>query len=334
MQPNTTTEQEIVYFPAKPTSQPGGTILLAEDSPLYRRMIETHVKEWGFDYVCAKDGEQAWDLLAKPNAPRLALVDWVLPGMDGLELCRRLRRRPESDPYVYLILLTAKSQRGAMLEAMNAGVDDFLAKPFDPAELRARLMCGQRIVDLQKNLVSANHALRFAACHDFLTGVWNRGEIEAFLHRELCRARRAKIPVGMILADVDYFKKINDKFGHETGDGVLKEIAKRFTTSLREYDGVGRFGGEEFLLVMPGCDFSVTVRRANQVREQIAGKPVTTAHGTVDVTVSMGVTVAVATVDVEPLLHQADIALYRAKHNGRNRVEQAETSVAMIAGRI
>ena len=307
---------------------------MAEDSSIYRKMIESHVKGWGFDYMCARDGEEAWEMLAKPDAPRLALVDWVLPGMDGLELCRKLRRRPKNDPYIYLILLTAKSQRGAMLEAMDAGVDDFLAKPFDPPELRARLVAGQRIVDLQKNLVSANHALRFAACHDFLTGVWNRGEIEAFLHRELCRARRTKIPVGIILADVDHFKKINDEFGHETGDGVLKEIAKRFTSSLREYDGVGRFGGEEFLLVMPGCDLSVTVRRANQVREQIANKPITTAHGTVSVTVSMGVTVAMATIDVEPLLYQADQSLYRAKHNGRNRVEQAEASLAMVSGRI
>jgi two-component system, cell cycle response regulator len=328
---NSASEIEAVRLPETVAGKPNASILVAEDSAIYRRIIETHLKEWGFDFVCVKDGEAAWNALSKPGAPRLALVDWVLPGLDGVELCRRLRRRPESDPYTYTILLTAKSQRGAMLEAMAAGVDDFLAKPFDPAELRARLVAGRRIVDLQQKLFSANHALQFAACHDFLTGVWNRGEIAAFLQRELSRARRKSIPVGIVLADVDHFKRINDEFGHETGDGVLKEIARRFTSSLREYDGVGRYGGEEFLLVIPNCDLTTTVRRANDVRQQVCATPIVTAHGTVQVTVSMGATVAVATLDSEPLLHLADTALYQAKRNGRNRVEQAATEAAAAA---
>jgi DNA-binding response OmpR family regulator len=132
------------------------TILLAEDSSLYRHLITSHLVEWGFDFVCAKDGREAWDLLSKPDAPRLALLDWVLPGVDGLELCRRLRQRPEMEPYTYTILLTAKSEKQEMLEAMAAGADDFLAKPFDPPELKARLLVGQRIVELQQKLVSAS----------------------------------------------------------------------------------------------------------------------------------------------------------------------------------
>ena len=111
------------------------TILLAEDSQIYRRLIVTHLKEWGFDFVCAKDGKEAWKLLSKPNAPRLALLDWVLPEIDGVEICRRLRGRPESVPYTYTILLTGKSRKQEMLEAMEAGADDFLAKPFDPLKL-------------------------------------------------------------------------------------------------------------------------------------------------------------------------------------------------------
>jgi DNA-binding response OmpR family regulator len=138
------------------------TILLAEDSALYRHLIMAHLDEWGFDFVCAKDGREAWDLLAKPDAPRLALLDWVLPGVDGLELCRRLRQRPETEPYTYTILLTAKSQKQEMLEAMTAGADDFLAKPFDPPELKARLLVGQRIVELQRKLFSASR--RAASC--------------------------------------------------------------------------------------------------------------------------------------------------------------------------
>ena len=129
------------------------TILLAEDSALYRHLITAHLKEWGFDFVCVKDGNEAWSMLATPDAPRLALLDWVLPGVNGVELCRRLRDRPETEPYTYTILLTAKSQKHEMLEAMEAGADDFLTKPFDPPELKARLLVGKRIVELQQRLV-------------------------------------------------------------------------------------------------------------------------------------------------------------------------------------
>src|ERR1700733_10631150 len=178
-----------------------------------------------------------------------------------------------------------------MLEAMNAGVDDFLAKPFDPLELKARLLVGQRIVELQEKLVSANSALHFAASHDFLTGAWNRAEILAFMQRELARARRDVTPLGIVLVDVDHFKKVNDEFGHETGDYVLREVTKRFASSLREYDGVGRYGGEEFLLVIPGCNLATTLRRANQIRELVSSQPVSTPFGAIKVSVSMGVTV-------------------------------------------
>jgi two-component system, cell cycle response regulator len=303
-----------------------GTILLAEDSAIYRHMIEGHLKEWGFDYVYAKDGKAAWKLLMKPDAPRLALLDWVLPEIDGVELCRRLRSRPGTEAYTYTILLTGKSRKQEMLEAMDAGADDFLAKPFDPLELKARLLVGKRIVELQQKLVSANNALHFAASHDFLTGAWNRAEIVAFLQRELARAQRDRTPVGIVLLDVDHFKNVNDKYGHEIGDRVLQEISKRLATSLREYDGIGRYGGEEFLLVIPGCDLATTVRRANQIRKSISSAVIPIPDGTMNVTVSMGVTVSEFSVDSELLLRNADSALYQAKRNGRNLVEHSCSS--------
>jgi two-component system, cell cycle response regulator len=298
-----------------------GSILLAEDSPVYRRLIAAHLKEWGFDCICAKDGKAAWKLLMKQDAPRLAILDWVLPEIDGVDLCRRLRGRPKDDPYTYAILLTAKNRQHEMLEAMDAGADDFLAKPFDPLELKARLLVGQRIVELQEKLVSANSALQFVASHDFLTGAWNRAEIVAFMHRELARTRRDATPVGIVLVDVDHFKAVNDRFGHEVGDTVLKEITKRLSTSLREYDGIGRYGGEEFLLVIPGCDLPTTGRRADQIREAIARTPIMIFQGELTVTVSMGATVAESSSNSELLLRHADAALYDAKRNGRNRVE-------------
>jgi two-component system cell cycle response regulator len=297
-----------------------GSIFLAEDSAIYRHLIKSHLDEWGFDLVCAKDGRAAWELLTQPDAPRLALLDWVLPEIDGVELCRRLRSRGSAS-YTYTILLTAKSRKQEMLEAMDAGADDFLSKPFDPLELKARLLVGQRIVSLQGKLVSANNALQFAACHDFLTGVWNRAEIFAFLQRELARARRDHSPVGVVLLDVDHFKQVNDNFGHETGDFVLKEIAARLSLSGREYDGIGRYGGEEFLLIIPGCDLETTSRKADRVRCLIADTPIVTPQGEMRVTVSMGVTVAQTSTDPESLLRNADSALYKAKRSGRNRLE-------------
>src|SRR5277367_4367212 len=151
-------------FHAEPSS---ASIMVAEDSAIYRRLIETHLKDWGFDFQCVRDGKEAWKLLSRKDAPRLALLDWVLPEIDGVELCRRLRNRPGDEPYTYTILLTAKNRKDEMLEAMNAGADDFLAKPIDPLQLKARLLVGKRIVELQEKLVSANSKLQFVASHDF-----------------------------------------------------------------------------------------------------------------------------------------------------------------------
>jgi diguanylate cyclase (GGDEF)-like protein len=300
----------------------GVTVLLAEDSVLYRHLITSHLNHWGFDFVYAKDGREAWECLLKPDAPRLALLDWILPGLDGVELCRRLRRRSEQVPYTYTILLTGKSEKHKMLEAMDAGADDFLAKPFDPPELKARLLVGKRIVELQQKLVAANGALHHAASHDFLTSLWNRAAIMDFLQREVARALREGAELGVILADVDHFKKVNDELGHETGDYVLQEVAKRFTGSLREYDGVGRYGGEEFLLVIPGCDLASTVRRANVIREAIANAPIRTPLRATSVTVSTGVAAVESSTTAESLMRSADGALYQAKRNGRNCVEE------------
>jgi len=301
-------------------------VMVVDDSPIYQHLIAAHLREWGFEVIAAHNGLEAWEILRRPGAPALALIDWVMPGMDGVELCRKLRAEGASERYVYTILLTAKKSRADLLKAMEAGVDDFLAKPFDEMELKARLLVGKRLVDLHKELIVAREAMRAAATSDALTGLSNRREALDFLRRELSRASRERRPVSIILADLDNFKRINDQYGHLVGDEVLIEVAKRLRAGVRCYDRVGRYGGEEFLLVMPGCDLVSAFTRADHIRALISSTPIQMAAGTTSVTVSMGLAVAEvgAESEVQELLGQADRGLYKAKRDGRDRVEHVD----------
>ncbi|MGB8012843.1 MAG: diguanylate cyclase [Terriglobales bacterium] len=297
--------------------------LVVDDSAVYRKLIGDHLRSWDFAVTLAKSGAEAWEILEQPDAPKLVLLDWVLPDMDGTELCQRLRQAGSSHPYVYVILLTSKEGRQNMLDALQAGADDYLVKPFDEMELKARLLVGKRILDLQEELVSARESMRHAATHDSLTGLMNRGEILAMLERELERARREHQPIGVILGDIDHFKSVNDTFGHLFGDEALREIGRRLRAQLRVYDGVGRYGGEEFLMVLPNCDLANVLLRADELRQFIARTPV--AHSGVERLITMSMGVAVSSCqgkdEVEGLLNQADAGLYAAKENGRNRIE-------------
>ncbi len=298
-------------------------VLVVDDSAVYRKLIGDCLRSWGFGVTLAKSGSEAWQILQQPDSPKLVLLDWVLPDLDGIELCQRIRKVGSSGTYVYVILLTSNEGRQNMLDAMQAGSDDYLVKPFDELELKARLLVGKRILDLQEQLVSAREAMRHAATHDSLTGLMNRGEIFSMLERELERARRERSPVGVILGDIDHFKSVNDTLGHLFGDEALREIGRRLQSQLRVYDGVGRYGGEEFLLVLPNCDLTNALLRANEIREIVAGSPVLCSGVEKSVTMSMGVTVSNCSGkgEVEDLLSRADTALYKAKDNGRNRTE-------------
>ena len=297
--------------------------LVVDDSAVYRKLIGDHLRSWGFGVTLAESGSEAWQILQQPDAPKLVLLDWVLPDLDGIELCHRIRKAGSSGPYVYVILLTSNEGRQNMLDAMQAGADDYLVKPFDELELKARLLVGKRILDLQEELVSARESMRHAATHDSLTGLMNRGEILGMLQRELERARRERKPVGVILGDVDHFKSVNDTLGHLFGDEALREIGRRLRAQLRVYDGVGRYGGEEFLMILPICDLPNTLLRANELRECIATTPVVCSGEQRLITMSMGIAVSNTDGknDMEALLNQADAGLYAAKENGRNRIE-------------
>jgi two-component system, cell cycle response regulator len=301
-------------------------ILVVEDSPVYRQLLTSYLQEWGFPFTIAKDGSEAWTLLQRPGCPKLVLLDWVLPGIDGVELCRRIRLAGSGNSYSYIILLTGKDGKEDLLEAMQAGADDYLAKPFDQLELKARLLVGKRIVGLHEELVSARESMRYAATHDSLTNLLNRGEILDVLSRESERARRSGKPLSVILADVDHFKKVNDTLGHLFGDAALKEIARRLRSKLRVYDGVGRYGGEEFLMILPDCDLMTALIKADALRACVGSEPIVSSQASRNITVSMGVGVSIdhPAGDIGSLLNQADRGLYAAKAKGRNRVEHVD----------
>ncbi len=299
-------------------------VLVVEDSAVYRKLIRDCLDGWGFGVTIAKTGSEAWGFLQQPDCPKLVLLDWVLPDIDGIELCKRVRQAGSSRPYVYIILLTRRSGRQNLLSAMEAGVDDYLAKPFNELELKAQLLVGKRILDLQDELISARESMRHAATHDSLTGLMNRVEILDALHRELERAEREHKPVGVILADIDHFKDVNDSLGHLFGDEALKGIAQRLRAVLRGYDSIGRYGGEEFLLILPGCDLPTTLLRSKQLCGSVAATPVASSGLERVITMSMGVAIGSGNTDVEALVNEADLGLYAAKQKGRNRVEHVE----------
>jgi diguanylate cyclase (GGDEF)-like protein len=288
-------------------------ILIAEDEVCLGQLLSAQLQAWGYEPTLVHDGVTALEVLRATNAPRLALLDWMMPGLNGIEVCRQLRQEAGCACH-YLILLTGQGGRQQMLEALEAGADEFLAKPVDDAELKARLGAGRRIVGLQQQLHEQ-------ASHDALTGLSNRASVLATLDRERNRAAREGQSLGVVLADLDHFKHINDTFGHLAGDEVLRQAARRMVAALRPYDTVGRYGGEEFLVVLPGCDPAAALGLAERLRERVAAEPVEVERGSIRVTLSLGVTAweQVSDGDVVALLRAADAALYAAKSAGRNR---------------
>jgi diguanylate cyclase (GGDEF)-like protein len=299
-------------------------ILIAEDDPVSRRLLEAKLSKWGYEVVVTGDGSEAWQAMQAADAPRLAILDWMMPGMDGIEICRRARQERQ-DFYTYIILLTALHQDEDLVTGMDAGADDYITKPFKANELRVRLRAGRRIIELQDELIAAREALRVKATHDPLTGLWNHEEILRILGHELHRAEREGLSVSVVMADLDHFKKVNDTYGHPTGDAVIRTTARRMVEATRDYDSIGRYGGEEFLLVLPGCDHRCAVSTAIRLLDSIGKEAIDTSEGMIPVTVSIGV--AGSSPNMRPgldeLVKAADAALYRAKANGRNRFEVA-----------
>ncbi len=309
-------------------------ILIAEDDPVSRRLLEATLTRWDYEVVVACDGLSAVDLLERDDAPSLALLDLVMPGLNGDQVCRRFRERLR-DRYIYIVLLTAKSHKCDLIHGLNAGADDYLVKPVDPMELKARLNTGRRILGLQDQLIAAREAMRRQAMRDSLTGAWNHAAILDILRREQSRsAREVGGGISVILADLDHFKQVNDTFGHLAGDAALCEVHRRMAAVMRPYDTVGRYGGEEFLIVLPDCDEADTARFCERLRGAIADEPLRYNGQEISVTLSVGAAVhdGSAPTDAQALLQAADSALYRAKDAGRNCVVLANAFAVQAAG--
>jgi diguanylate cyclase (GGDEF)-like protein len=294
-------------------------ILVADDSLVMRRLLEATLAGWGYEVVTARDGEEAWAVLCSEDAPHLAVLDWMMPTLSGLELCRKVRALARAR-YTYLILLTSKGLREDVVEGLTAGADDYVVKPFDKYELEVRLRAGRRIVELQAELLETQDALREQATRDSLTAVWNRRTILEILDREVHRSAREGTVLGLLMLDIDHFKEVNDTFGHQVGDEVLRAVAARLVSAMRSYDSIGRYGGEEFLVVVPGCGGAALLAQANRLRFALASLPVEIGGHVRTVTASVGATALEGRPDitVEGLIRAADAALYQAKSTGRN----------------
>jgi len=298
-------------------------VLVAEDDLTSRTILGAILAKWGYEVVFAVDGQQAMDILSQPDGPKLALLDWNMPVLSGIDVCRNLRKAQVNDT-IYIIMLTAKSEKRNIVEGLNAGANDYIIKPYDNEELQARINVGKRMVEIQSELEKAKHALIYEAMHDSLTGLYNRKAILEMLAKELSRIKRNGSILHIGMCDLDHFKLINDRYGHQTGDEILQGFARIMNSNLREHDFIGRYGGEEFLIILPSSESNINKMTCfTRLHRVIADTKIATRSGDLSVTVSIGVTKADGEKGMDEILSEADNALYRAK-NTRNAICYSE----------
>jgi two-component system cell cycle response regulator len=299
-------------------------ILLVEDEPTTRLMTSRQLARAGFEVKAVANGSEALALLKEQFIPMM-LTDWDMPEMDGVALCKAVRQIP-LEGYVYTILLTARDGKAHIIEGLQAGADDYLTKPVDDNELTARLNTGRRILNLEQSLRAANRQNHLLSITDALTGAFNRRYLMEQLLKEIDRARRYARPLSVVLCDIDHFKKVNDTHGHQAGDEVLKAFASLLMSSSRkDIDWTVRYGGEEFLIVLPETGLMAAIAFAENMRAAIAAHPFEAVGAALRVTASFGVTGfesvgAQQEGGVDRLIACADSCLYRSKELGRNRV--------------
>jgi two-component system cell cycle response regulator len=301
-------------------------LLLADDDPVTRRVARTRLSALGYSVVECGDGVEALQHLGQSAAgPRIAILDWEMPGMTGPEVCKTVRASRLRDSYTYIFLVTSRTEHTDLMEGLAAGADDYLGKPLDFSELELRLRNARRILDLETRLTASRDAVEFQATHDSLTSAFNRGAVLDTLRDELTRSLRGLPPPAVIMADLDHFKAVNDGHGHGAGDEVLRETTRRMQATLRPYDRLGRWGGEEFLFVLPACGEIGAAHAAERLRRVVSNTPMQIGETTIGVSASFGVAVPNdPNEDAETLIRRVDAALRRSKRDGRNRVSAGD----------
>lgn len=301
---------------------PGTRVLVAEDDMVTRLMLGATLSEWGLHVVEAENGEKAMQILEGPDPPQLALVDWNMPIKNGLEVCRALRSGT-AEPYIYLIILTSMNKAEDVVTGLDSGADDYLVKPYNPAELRVRLKAGDRIIRLQSELIEARERLRDQANRDPMTGLLNRRAIQRKYRDAQQNPMEAGQPLSALLLDIDHFKLINDTHGHDVGDLVIIEVGKRVRELIGTAGLVSRYGGEEFLVIFPCTPRDVAEGFAARLRLAIRSEPLLGPNDlAVSLTASLGLASTVLSPNdaIETIVKVADEALYEAKAGGRDRV--------------
>lgn len=298
-------------------------ILVADRDAQLTTKMEAALDRWGHEVRTLADGNAAWAALRDADAFEVAILGADLPGMDGVELCRSLAAEVRAKPLHTIVVFGPRGNQEDFSAAIRAGADDGLWRPVDARELHGRLLMASRHLRVQSTIASLEDSVRVQSTNDALTGVWNHGAIVEMATRELGRAAREGTPTSIVLADVDRFKQVNEAHGHEAGDVVLREVARRMRASVRVYDGLGRYGNDVLMLVLPRCDETDASRLAERIRASIAETPIHTGLARVPVTLSLGVAAAAPGGEIEPraLVAAADAALARAKQSGRDRVE-------------
>jgi len=296
-------------------------ILIAEPDTMARRVLETALTQWSHQVTSCSDGAEAWQVLQGQEAPELAILDWSLPNMDGRLVCQAVKQAGPSGPYT--ILLAAPDLQQDPLAGLEAGADDCLIMPVDAGQLQLRLKTAWRFLEMRRELTAARDQLRRSESMDPLTGLWNRAALLGQLAQEISRSKREGTPLGVVLIDLDDFKYLNDAHGYQTGDAVLREVTQRLRRSLRPYDSLGRYGGDEFLLLLPSCDFPMAVNVAERLRAGVAAVPMKLERRTIPVTVSAGVSAISSPMEIrdpDALVRAAETALHDARPPARDRV--------------
>lgn len=301
-------------------------ILIADDAATMRALLLSGLTRLGHEVEVVADGDDAWKVLERPEAPEIAILDWMMPGMKGTDICRKLRERKDGR-YVYVVLLTGLDNSTDLQAGIEAGADDYMTKPFKPAELDARLKAARRILVLQSELQAARAEILGMAYRDALTKLPSRRAIRAHLNDTVTRAAREKTFLGVILLNIDGLGQINNRHGDSEGDAVLQQVAARLSETIRPGDNAGRFGGGEFLVVAPGCNMYEASMYAERLRKALCDKPVASPRGPIGVSASVGVSAGQAEPNqkAQTLIAAAYQALARAKAAGGNKVLLAAT---------